>query len=100
MTDGCPDVGGCVRRSSEQGGNDVIDMYLDRLGARAVVVFQASEGVDPDSSIRVLCVGQETLDQVVERSLTCNFAVDLVGAILGELLKRVESSLHRQDDID
>ena len=75
-------------------------MYLNGLGARAVVVFQAGEGVDPDSSIRVLRVGQETLDQVAEGSLTSNFTVDLIRAILGELLKRVESSLHSPGDID
>jgi hypothetical protein len=44
-------------------------------------------------------VGQETLDQIIEGSLTSNFAVDLIWAVLGELLKRVESSLHHPGEI-
>jgi hypothetical protein len=61
-------------------------LHHDGLYSRLIVVLQACQGVYPDSWVLVLGMRQETLDEVIERSLPVDLAVDLFRTVLCKLL--------------
>jgi hypothetical protein len=49
------------------------------------IIPERVEGVNTDALVWVIGVDEESLDQVRERSLTVNFAVELFWTVLGQL---------------
>jgi hypothetical protein len=49
------------------------------------IIPERVEGVDTDALVWVIGMDEESLDQVRERSLTVNFAVELFWTVLSQL---------------
>jgi hypothetical protein len=62
-------------------------VYVDHEGLRfdEDVIPERVEGVNTDALVWVIGVDEESLDQVRERSLTVDFAVELFWTVLGQL---------------
>lgn len=87
MTDCLSDVGGFVGSSSEEGGEEGVDVGGEgrRVGDDEGV--EARDGLGAVFRVRVVGGGDEFGDEEVEESLTVDLDVELFGEILADFVE-------------